>query len=192
MLPDYFNPGAIDNPDIPIYLAGMNEYNVSVAGEIADGIVLHPFNTPSYTNDVIQGYLEQGADRGDRLVDNVTISICPPLITGKTENEIAENREEAREQIAFYGSTPSYHSVFEHHWWGETGKQLHEMSREGQWDEMSDLITDEMMESFAIEAPIDSLAEEIDRKYGDIADRIMIDDFDGQEYWEDVVRDLKS
>lgn len=191
LLPEYFNPGPIDHPDIPIYLAGMNEYNVSVAGELADGIVLHPFNTPSYTNDVIQGYLEQGAERGERSVDDVTISVCPPVITGETEAEVAENREDTRQQIAFYGSTPSYHTVFEHHGWEDTGEKLHELSREGRWGDMPELISDEMLDTFAIEAPVDSLAAEIDRKYGDVADRVMLDDFGGEAYWEDVVSDLK-
>lgn len=192
LLPEYFNPGPIDDPDIPIYVAGMNEYNVRLAGELADGIVLHPFNTPSFTTDVIQKRLSEGASRGDRSADEVEISVCPTIITGETEDEIDERREEARRQIAFYGSTRTYHTVFEHHGWKDVGTELHDLSKEGEWGAMPDLITDEMLHTFAIEAPVESLAEAIEREYGGVADRIMLDDFDGEPYWDPVVERLKE
>lgn len=165
---------------------------VRLAGEVGDGIALHPFNTPSYTTDVIGDWLEEGARRAGRDADEVEVSVCPTIVTGETEAERRERREKARRQIAFYGSTRTYHTVFEHHGWTDTGMRLHELSKEGRWDEMPTLISDEMLETFAIDAPPGSLAAEIERAYGGVADRVMLDDFDGEPYWEAVVRDLKE
>ncbi|MDY6779480.1 MAG: LLM class flavin-dependent oxidoreductase, partial [Halobacteria archaeon] len=91
-----FNPGPIDDPDIPIYTAAVNEKNTKLAGEISDGICLHSFNTPRYTEERIKPWLEEGAERAGRSVDDVTISASPFVITGETEEEMEARREMVR------------------------------------------------------------------------------------------------
>lgn len=188
LMSETWNPGPIDPPDIPIYIAAVNEYNIRLAGELADGICLHTFNTPSYVRDVIVPHLEEGADRGDRSLDEVTVSANPFVVTGRDEAEMEERRQTARERIAFYASTPSYKDVMAHHGWVESGRELHSLSRENRWDEMADLVTDEMLATFAVEAPPEELPAAIEAEYGDVADRVLLStDFDGEPYWEDIV-----
>lgn len=192
LMTDAFNPGPIDDPDIPIYIAAVNEYNIRLAGELCDGLCIHSFNTPSYTQDVIAPFVEEGAGRVGRSPDEVTISVSPFIITGRDEVEHERRREAVRERIAFYASTPSYKEVMAHHGWVDTGRELHRLTREGKWDKLPDLVTDEMLSAFAIEASLDKIADEIRDTYGDVADRVLIGNFDGKSYWSEVLDEFAN
>lgn len=194
LMSDLFDPGPIDNPDIPIHLAATNERNLRLTGELADGLAMHSFNTPRYVEEVIRPTVSEGAERTDRSLDDVEIVAIPFTITGTSEEELAAQRERVKTEIAFYGGhTRTYHDVLELHGWEDVGERLHELADDHTWAEMTHLVTDEMVDAFAIEAHIDDLAEEIDRSYGDLADRIQLQHvFTGDETWEGLVEDLHS
>jgi len=190
-----FNPGPVDNPDIPIYLAAVNEGNVRLAGELADGLCLHPFNTKKYTEEHIKPWLEESAEEHGRSLDDVTISASPLVVTGEDEDEMKPRRDMVKMRIAFYGSTPSYKPVMQAHGWEDTGRELWELSKEGAWGKMVGLVTDEMVEEFAVEAPIDEIAATVRDEYDGVADRVVFDmdtGFEGQEFWRDIVEDWKQ
>ena len=191
LMTEEFNPGPLESGPPKIWVAGVNEYMLKMAGDVADGLCMHAFNTPKYTEEVIKPLIETGAEIGDRDPNNVTLSASPFLITGETEDEREAMRQEAKQRIAFYGSTRTYHDVLEIHGWKDIGMELHELSKDGQWEEMTELVTADMVDAFAIEAPPDELADEILDKYGGIADRIQLA-FDGSEYWNEVLMELKS
>lgn len=174
LMTEFFDPGPIDHPDIPIYIAGVNEYNIRLAGELCDGLAMHSFNTPSYTEDVITPLVTEGASRGDRSIDDVNLSASPMVVTGSTEADMDAQREYVRERIAFYGSTRTYLDVLEHHGWGDVGRELHELSVAQRWDDMPDLVTDEMVSTFAIEAPPEDLLDEARAVYGGVVDQIVL------------------
>ncbi|WP_226005113.1 TIGR03617 family F420-dependent LLM class oxidoreductase [Natrinema salinisoli] len=174
LMTETFDPGPIDHPDVPIYIAGVNEYNIRLAGELCDGLAMHPFNTPGYTDEVIAPTVAEGADRGDRSLEDVALSASPFVVTGETDEERERSRDEVRRRIAFYGSTRTYHDVLEHHGWRDVGEELHDLSREQRWDDMADLITDEMLSTFAIEAPPEELLAAARDTYGGIADRVVL------------------
>lgn len=190
LMTDFFDPGPIDHPDIPITLAAVNEYNIQLAGEIADGLSMHGFNTPKYTEEVIRPLVERGAARGDRSLDDFELRANPFVVTGETDAEMERQREEVKRQISFYGSTPAYHDVLELHGWGEVGEQLHELSKQDEWGEMVGLVTDDIVDAFSVEAPVDSIADDIRSKYGGVADRVMVD-FEMNPYWSSVIDDLR-
>jgi len=190
-----FNPGAQDHPDIPIYLAAVNEGNVKLVGELADGICLHSFNTPKYTREHIVPWLEESAEEHGRSLDDIVVSASPFVVTGRNEDEMDARRDMVRMRIAFYASTPSYKPVMQTHGWEDTGRELWKLSREGKWNDMMDLVTDEMVSEFAIEAPLDEVADAVLDEYGDVADRVALDveaAFEGQEFWQKIVDDWKS
>ena len=188
LMTETFDPGPIDHPDVPIYIAGVNEYNIRLAGELCDGLCLHAFNTPKYTEEVILPLVEEGAERGGRSLDDVVLSASPFTITGRTDEEMERRREEVRRRVAFYGSTRTYHDVLALHGWEDVGMELHELSKDNEWAAMSDLVTEEMLDAFAVEAPIDGIADAVRDAYGGLADRTGLSvDFDGEEYWRDVV-----
>lgn len=186
-----FNPGAHDYPDIPIHLAAVNEGNVRLAGELADGICLHPFNTPKYTRESIVPWLEDATEEHGRSLDDLTVSASPFVITGETEKERQARRGEVRMRIAFYASTPSYKPVMQAHGWEDTGRKLWKLSKEGRWGDMVSMVTDEMVETFAVEAPLDEISGAVLDEYGDVADRIALDvdtGFEGQDFWHSIVK----
>lgn len=190
-----FNPGPIQDPDIPIYLAAVNEQNVKLAGELADGLCLHSFNTPKYTAEKIIPWLEEAAGEHGRSLDDITISASPFVVTGEDEAEMTARREMVKMRIAFYGSTPAYKPVMQTHGWEDTGRELWELSKEGKWGEMVGLVTDEMVSEFAIEAPLEDVADAVRDEYDDVADRVVLDvdeGFEGQDYWRDIVGNWKS
>ncbi len=174
LMTEFFHPGPIDTPDVPIYIAGINEYNLKLAGELCDGLAMHAFNTPAYTEEVIHPTVAEGADMGGRSMDDVVISASPFVITGETPEEVERQRADVRRQVAFYASTRTYHDVLEHHGWKDVGMELHRLSTDGQWDEMPDLVTDEMLSAFAIEASPDEVLPTVRDVYGDIADRVVV------------------
>jgi len=175
LMTENFHPGPIDHPDIPIFVSALNSYNVHVAGEVCDGIHLHPFNSPEYLGEVMYPWLEEGAERGDRAVeDDIVVSASPFIITGPDDEAIAEKREAVRKRVAFYASTPSYRDVLEFHGWGDLGDGLHELSREGKWSEMAEHVPDEMLYDYAIEAHHDHIVDAVVSEYGDLADRIVL------------------
>jgi len=174
LMTETFHPDPIDHPEIPIYIAGVNEYNLRLAGELCDGLAMHPFNTPAYTDDVIAPLVAEGADRGDRSLDDVALSASPFVVTGETPEQRERSREQVRRRIAFYGSTRTYHDVLDHHGWKSVGEELHELSQDQAWDEMAALVTDEMVSTFAIEAEPDEIRAETEAVYGGIADRVSL------------------
>jgi len=184
LMTDFFDPGPIDDPDVPIYIGGVNEYNVKLAGELCDGLDLHPFNTPSYTEEVIRPRVEEGAARTDRSIEDVELSASPMVIVGDSEEERERQREEVRQDIAFHGSTRTYHDILEHHGWKSVGEELHELSKESRWEEMSDLVTDEMLETFSVEITGDDLGtfhDDVAAEYGGIVDRVNVP----PEFWQE-------
>ncbi|MFC6941489.1 TIGR03617 family F420-dependent LLM class oxidoreductase [Salinirubellus sp. GCM10025818] len=184
LMTETFDPGPIDHPHVPIYIAAVNEYNVRLAGEVCDGLHMHSFNTPAYTEDVIGPLVAEGAERADRPREVVSLSASPFVVTGETEEERDRKREEVRRRIAFYGSTRTYHDVLEHHDWKSVGEELHELSKEQAWDQMTDLVSDEMVATFALEAdPAELRAEALD-VYGDVADRIALPLEHGEAFME--------
>ncbi len=116
------------------------------------------------------------------------------LVTGNTDEEWAAARKGTREQIAFYGSTPGYHGVLRLHGWEEVGLELNQLSRRGEWVAMGELITDEMLETFAVVAPPEDLAAGIVARYGDVLDRVSFDTPYASDpaVWTRLIADLKA
>ena len=174
MLPPFFNPGPIDHPHVPLYISGLNPYMARLAGELCDGLRLHPLATLPFTKEVVLPAIEAGARKAGRAVSDVDIVGSPFLVTGRDEGELEAGKRGAKQQIAFYSSTRTYHAVLEYHGWGEVGRKLHEMSLEGKWGEMAPLISDEMLDAFAVVAPLDELVPRVRERWGGVLDTLFL------------------
>ena len=168
LMSPFFNPGPIEHPAIPIYIAGVNTGLARLAGELCEGFHAHPFNSPRYLREVILPALEQGAAHKGRQRSDVSISVTAFVATSPEEESFA------RMQIAFYASTPSYRSVMELHGWGEVADQLSAHSKKGEWAEMPMLITDEMLEQFCLRTTEDKVAADLKARYQGLADRLTL------------------
>jgi probable F420-dependent oxidoreductase len=185
LMTPFFNPGPIDHPDIPIYIAGVNEKNCHLAGALCQGIHAHGFHTTTYLQDVLLSNVNDGLKDSGRKRDDFEMVVPIFTVTGRDDNEMQKQIIATKARIAFYASTPSYKVVMDTHGWGETREKLSGMARQGKWDDMWKEISDEMLETIAVVAPPGQLREKIEDRYTGIADRVCIgwDDETDQDWF---------
>ena len=172
LMTPFFNPGPNPHGNAKITLAGVGELMTEVAGEVCDGFLCHGFTTERYLREVTLPALERGAAKAGRSVSDIEISGPAFVVTGANDEEMTKSIVGTKQQIAFYGSTPAYKGVLELHGWGGLQDDLNKMSKEGRWTEMGELITDEMLHTFAVVAEPEQLAAGLEDRYGDIVQRI--------------------
>ena len=172
LMSPFFTPGPIDYPNVPIYIAGVNEHLCRLAGEMCQGFHVHSFHTVRYLQGVVIPNIERGAQKAGRQRADCALSCAVFVVTGKDAQEIQENSGFVRSQIAFYASTPSYRPVMELHGWGELADRLNGLSREQRWFEMGELIGDEVLNTFAVVAPVDELPHAVKARYEGLLDRV--------------------
>jgi probable F420-dependent oxidoreductase len=172
LLTPFFSPGPIEHPDIPILLAGVGPRMTGLAGEAADGYMLHPFTNDRYFEQVTAPALEAGLKKAGRDRSAFTVAAPVFIITGDERQQKSLDRK-VREQIAFYGSTPAYHEVLAVVGLEDLGKELHRMSRAGEWQQMGALVTDEIVNMFAVRASLDELPQRLIERWGGKVDRLV-------------------
>lgn len=181
MLPAMWSPGAIEHPDPPVDVAAVGPWMVRMAGEVADGVQVHPFHSRTYLQEHFLPGLAEGAARAGRTREDLTLSIPVFTIVGDTEEEKARWRQRARFQIAFYGSTKNYTFMFDMLGFEGTSAAINDKLKAGDLNGMAALVTDEMLDHFAVEATWGDLAEVLHEKYHGIADRLVL--YFGEEAW---------
>lgn len=156
----------------PVTLAAVGPAMVRVAGEVADGVRLHPFCTAKYIEAVVAPALAEGMSRSERERANFEIVGGGFLATGVTDADVHRVREWVRYRVAFYGSTPAYYPVLEVHGLQDLGLKLNRMTKDGAWDKLAAQIPDDVLELFAASGRHDQIAEVIEKRFGGIADTI--------------------
>lgn len=184
--PDYV-PDTPAEPAVPIYIAGVNEYNVRLAGELCDGLHVHPLHSPEYLAQEVVPNIEAGADRADRDPEEVTLATSVMAIVGETDDEREQARESVREQISFYASTRTYRNILKVHGWGDVSDRLHELSIDDRWDEMPELVSDEMVDAFAVEGAWEDLRGQLADRYDNVGRVALYTPFDGADEWHHLV-----
>ena len=170
----FFQPGSVEHPDIPVYLAGVNPRMCRAAGEVADGFHVHPMHSAPYLTDVVKPALNEGAKISGREVDDLELYSPVFVITGETQEETDTMERTVRQQLAFYGSTPSYAAVLEYHGLGELSKKLNKLMREGDTEAMSAAVPESLVEHVAIIAKPGDVGARIRERYEGILDRVSL------------------
>ncbi len=172
LMTEFFSPGPNPHGNPPIMLAAVGERMTEVAGRVTDGILAHSLTTPSYMSEVTVPALKRGRGRGD--LDGFDVCLPVFAVLGPDADARAAAEQGVRRQIAFYGSTPPYRPVLEHHGWGELGERLNKLSRQQAWDEMTGLIDDEVLDAFAVAGTPDEVAAGMVDRYRGLVDRISL------------------
>lgn len=172
LMTPFFDPGPNPHGDAKIFIAGVGPVMTRVAGEVCDGFLVHPFTTDSYLRDVTVPALEEGMALGGRKREDFEISLTAFVVSGNNELEMASAADAARSQIAFYGSTPAYRGVLEHHGWGDLQTELNKLSKQGDWKTMAGLIDDDVLNTFAVVAEPDRIADGLIERFGGLLDRV--------------------
>ena len=172
LMSPFFDPGPIAHPRIPIYLAAVNQGMFRIAGEIADGIVAHPFSTASYLREVGVPQMARGLARAGRGRAEITVT-CPVFTLVDASPSLRADEAYVRQQIAFYGSTPTYRTVLAHHGWAPVGEQLSDLVRTRRLAELPGLVTDAMLDAFVTRAATyENLGRRLQERYRGIVDRV--------------------
>ena len=174
LMTPFFNPGPIAYPKIPVYIAGVNRYMCEAAGEVCDGLHVHPFHSPRYLREYVHPAVDGGLRTSGRPRQDFTYAAASFVITGETERERARNAEAVRQQIAFYASTRTYEPVLAMHGWEDVVPELHQRSLAGDWKGMASLITDEMLDTFAVSGTYDNIGTVLRERYTGLVDRVAL------------------
>jgi probable F420-dependent oxidoreductase len=173
LLSPFFDPGPIEHPEIPVYIAGVNTRLARLAGELCDGFHVHPFHSPEYVRGTVKPAIAEGAQAEGRDPESVELATSAFVISGSA-SETAEQREAVRQQVAFYASTPTYRTVLEAHGWEEVGDRLSGLAREKRWEEMPREISDDMVSAFAVEAAPNELGAALRERYEGLIHRVSL------------------
>jgi probable F420-dependent oxidoreductase len=174
LMTPFFNPGPIAHPKIPIYIAGVNQYICRIAGEVCDGLHVHPFNSVRYLREYVHPAVDEGLQKSGRSRLDFTYATSTFVVVGDTEQELAQNKQSVKQQIAFYASTRTYEPVLATHGWQDLVPHLHRKSVEGDWKGMADLITDEMVDTYAVTGSYDTIGRKIQERYAGLLDRTAL------------------
>ena len=174
LMTPFFNPGPNQYGAPKIFLAAVGEGMTRVAGEVADGLLVHGFTTERYLREVTLPSIESGLARSGRTRGDFELSYPAFVVTGDTEEQMAAADAGTRKQIAFYGSTPAYRPVLELHGWGDLQTELNALSKGGEWDEMGRRIPDEILETFAVRGTPEEIPGRLQGRFGDLIDRLSL------------------
>jgi probable F420-dependent oxidoreductase len=173
LINDFFNPGPIEHPDIPVSLAGVGERMARAAGEVADGFHVHPLHSPGYLRDVARPAIAEGARAAGRDPAKVGLIASVLIVTGETEAERAKAESYARRQIAFYASTPTYRPFLAYHGFEALGRELSMLAREGRFGDMPARVPDALLDAVAVSAEPAGVGAAIGARYaGDLVQRV--------------------
>lgn len=176
LMTPFFSPGPNPHGLPKVVVAAVGEAMCEVSGEVCDGIFLHGFTTDRYIREVTLPAVQRGLDKTGRAREGFEVFGLPLTATGPDDESFEKAIKACRNQIAFYGSTPTYLGVLELHGWGDLGRDLHTMSRTGdphRWDKMGDLVDDDVLNAFAVVGRPDDIAATITRRFDGVMDRFQ-------------------
>jgi probable F420-dependent oxidoreductase len=174
LMPSFFSPAPSSFGPPRIFLAGVNVGMTTVAGEVADGFLAHPFTTERYLREVTVPSLEEGQRRRESAPAQFEVSLPVLVVTGETELASAASATRARQQIAFYASTAAYRPVLALHGWEDLQSELAQLVRTGDTNAMVGLIDDDILSTFAIVAEPDQVARALRERFDGIVQRISV------------------
>jgi probable F420-dependent oxidoreductase len=167
-----FDPGPNPYGPPPVLIGGFGPAMVAAAGEVADGLIVHPFTTRRSFEDLTLPALDRGLARSGRSRADVDVMWVTTVVTWTTDDERARAMASARAQFAFYGSTPAYRPTLDRHGWGELQPELNRLSKLGRWDEMAERVPDELVETVAVVGPRDEIAGRLVERAEGLADHV--------------------
>ena len=167
-----FDPGPIEVPDIPITIAAIGPNMCAVAGEVADGVRLHPVCTPRFIDSEVRPAVQRGAERAGKTLDDIDVCLKPLVGSAPDEAALAVVAETVRARAAFYLSTPAYRRAWEIHDWGDRADEAAKLSRAQRWDDLVKVVDDEMLHTVATLGTYDTIGRQLHDRFSGLIDRI--------------------
>lgn len=167
-----FNPGPLEHSKIPLGLAAVGPRMTTLAGEVADFVLLHPFTNVPFVTDVTRPALQKGLELGQR--ESGELEVVGSLFAFAEDERAEETDLVVRRKVAFYASTPAYREVLESVDRGELFESLHTLSKEGKWEQMTSLIDDALLDLFRVRAPQEELFDKVRERFAGLYDRVVL------------------
>jgi probable F420-dependent oxidoreductase len=175
---DFISPqwsaGPIDAPDPKVDIAAVNPWMLRMAGEVADGVHVHPLGEPGYIARHVMPKVAEGAAKSDRSVSDIAVIVPVMTIVGDSDEERDRERELVRASMSFYGSTPNYAFIWDEAGFEGTTARIRERQKAGDFKGMAAQISDEHIGTFATESTWDGLADALVSKYDGVATRVVL------------------
>lgn len=189
-----FNPGPLECGPPPILLGALGPLMTEVAGEVADGLIVHPFNSMPFLTDHALPAVDRGLAKSGRGRSDFILQINAIVITGETEQARAAATESVKSLLGFYSSTPAYRPPMEAVGYGDLQPELNRLSKEGRWEELGSYIDQTFLEAFVTIGAPEEIADKLVAKYGAHADRLAIyAPYDAPDaMWSSIITDLKA
>ncbi len=176
-----------------VLLAAVGPLMTEVAGEVADGLIVHAFSTERYLHEVTLPAALRGLAKSGRARKDFQISYPAFVVTGRDEKAFLASRVGVSRQIAFYGSTPAYKPVLDLHGWGALQGELNVLSKQGKWEEMGNRINDDILDAFAVVAEPDQVIPRLKKRLGGFVDRVSLGfDFGAKKTPRELIAELRS
>jgi len=191
-----WSPGPIDAPDPKVDIAAVNPWMLRMAGEVADGVHVHPIGEPGYIARHVMPKVAEGAKKAGRSASDVAIIVPVMTIVGDTDEERDKQRESVRASMAFYGSTPNYAFIWDEAGFEGTTARIRERQKAGDFAGMAAQVSDDHVAAFATESTWDALADKLIDKYAGMATRLVLYNAVGDpeqfERYGDVARQVSA
>jgi probable F420-dependent oxidoreductase len=170
-----FIPPRLESGPPPIWMGGLGPLMTKAAAEVADGVLIHPFNSERFLREQTLPRVEAGLATSGRSRDEFTLTVTAIIcVYGEdgNEEERAAAEKGSRFNLAFYGSTPSYRVTLDAHGWGGVQPELNRLTKEGRWAEMAEVVDDEMLHTLCVCGTPAEVAGILRTRYAGIADRV--------------------
>ncbi|MEP4148223.1 MAG: TIGR03617 family F420-dependent LLM class oxidoreductase [Halioglobus sp.] len=189
-----FDPGPNPHGIPPVLLGALGPRMTEVAGEVADGLIVHPFNSMPFLEDGALPAVHRGLEKSGRQRGDFILQINAIVITGETDEAIEAATESVKGLLGFYASTPAYRPPMEAVGYGDLQPELNALSKQGKWDVLGSYINEEFLDAFTTRGAPEEIAGKLKDKYGKYADRLAIyapyaapDDM-----WRKIIAELKN
>ncbi|MFM7756026.1 MAG: TIGR03617 family F420-dependent LLM class oxidoreductase [Actinomycetota bacterium] len=168
-----WSPGAIDHPDPKVDVAAVNPWMLAMAGEVADGVHVHPIGEPGYLKRHVVAQVAAGAHRAGRSSSEIDLIVPVMTVVGDSDEERHTEREHLRAMLSFYGSTPNYSFIWDEAGFEGTTARIREKQKAGDFAGMAAQITDDHLAVFTTESTWDGLADALIGRYAGVASRLV-------------------
>ncbi len=191
-----WSPGPIEAPDPKVDIAAVNPWMLRMAGEVADGVHIHPIGEPGYITRHALPNIADGAAKAGRAASDIAVIVPVLTIVGDSDEERDREREVVRASVSFYGSTPNYAFIWDEAGFEGTTARIRERQKAGDFAGMAAQISDDHIAAFATESTWDGLADALTDKYAGIATRLVLynalGDAERVERYGEVARRLRG
>lgn len=167
-----FVPPALDTPPPPIWAGALGPRMTRMVAEVADGILIHPFNTEKFLRERTRPLVDEGLAKSGRDAADFSFGVDVMVGAWRTEAERETALNGCRGLLGFYGSTPAYKVTLDAHGWGDLQRDLHRMVKDGRWDQLASIVDDEVLHTIAVLGTPNEVAAQLHQRYGDFAARI--------------------